>query len=110
MSDKSGFQLSGNAAAIYEEQKVPAMFAPLADATLNVVRLFDNDAVLDVACGTGILARKVRGKIGSQSRIVGIDLNEGMISTAKGLKDSVSQSCEWQTANATGLPFSDDTF
>lgn len=110
MSDNSGFQLSGNAAAIYEEQKVPAMFAPLAAATLDVVRLFDDDVVLDVACGTGILARKVRGKIGPRSRIVGIDLNEGMISTAKGLKDSSSQSCEWEIANATNLPFGDDTF
>jgi ubiquinone/menaquinone biosynthesis C-methylase UbiE len=107
---QNGFQLSGNAAAIYEEQKVPAMFAPLADATLNVVSLFDDDIVLDVACGTGVLARKVRGKTGPRSRIVGIDLNEGMISTAKGLTDPASQSCEWQIANATDLPFGDDTF
>jgi len=110
MSEKSGFQLSGNAAALYEEQKVPAMFAPLADATLDAVRLLDDDAVLDVACGTGILARKVRGKVGPRPRIVGIDLNEGMISTAKSLGDYNAQSCEWQTANATDLPFGDNTF
>ena len=107
---QSGFQLSGNAAAIYENQKVPAMFAPLADATLKVVSLFDDDIVMDVACGTGIVARKVRDKIGSAARIVGADLNEGMIETAKGLTDAQSRSCEWHTANATDLPFEDGTF
>ena len=107
---QGGFQLSSNAATIYEDQKVPAMFGPLADATLSVVPLFDDDIVLDVACGTGIVARKVRGKIGSASRIVGIDLNEGMIATAKSLTDAQSRSCEWQTVNATDLPFKDGTF
>jgi len=72
---QGGFQLGGNAAALYEEQKVPALFAPLADATLSVVPLFDDDIILDVACGTGIMARKVRDKIGSAPRIVGTDLN-----------------------------------
>lgn len=107
---QSGFQLSGNAAAIYEDQKVPAMFAPLADATLNAVTLFDDDIVLDVACGTGIVARKVRDKIDPASRIVGADLNEGMIATAKSLTDAQSRSCEWHTADAMELPFEDAVF
>jgi len=51
------YQLSGNAAELYEELKVPAMFGPLADATLNAVPLAAGDAILDVACGTGIVAR-----------------------------------------------------
>ncbi len=37
------FQLSGSAAAIYEEQKVLAIFSPLAEATLDAVPLFDDD-------------------------------------------------------------------
>ena len=110
MSDKSGFQLSGSAAALYEEQKVPGMFAPLADTTLKVIEVVDDDAVLDVACGTGILARKVREKFGDQPRIVGVDLNEGMIAVAKGLSDPVSQSCEWIVANAEDMPFDDSMF
>jgi ubiquinone/menaquinone biosynthesis C-methylase UbiE len=110
MSDKSGFQLSGNAAAIYEEQKVPAMFGPLADATLAVVPLLENDQVVDLACGTGIVARKVRDKIGRSARVVGVDLNEGMISTAAGLSDESARSCEWSVADATQLPFEDQSF
>jgi hypothetical protein len=45
---KEVFQLSGSAASIYEEQNVPAMFEPLADATLGVVPLFENDQVVDL--------------------------------------------------------------
>lgn len=104
------FQLSGGAAAIYEEQKVPAIFSPLAEATLDAVPLFDDDSVLDVACGTGIVARKVRERIGPSARIVGTDLNEGMIDAARNLTDENSRSCEWYTADVTKLPFEDGTF
>jgi ubiquinone/menaquinone biosynthesis C-methylase UbiE len=107
---KEAFQLSGNAASIYEEQKVPAIFAPLADATLAVVPLLDNDQVIDLACGTGIVARKVRQKIGKSASVVGVDLNEGMISTAAGLADESARSCEWRVADVTQLPFEDHSF
>ena len=104
------FQLSGSAAAIYEEQKVPAIFAPLAEATLDAVPLSGDDSVLDVACGTGIVARKVRERIGPSARIVGVDLNDGMIEAARNLTDANSRSCEWRTADVTKLPFEGDTF
>jgi hypothetical protein len=45
------FQLASGAAQIYEEQKVPAMFRPLAVATLDRVALRADDAILDIACG-----------------------------------------------------------
>ena len=66
------FQLASGAAQIYEEQKVPAMFGPLAVATLDRVALRADDAILDIACGTGILARKIRDRIGPSARIVSI--------------------------------------
>jgi SAM-dependent methyltransferase len=106
----SGFQLTGNAAALYESQKVPAMFGPLADATLKQVPLHSDDVVLDIACGTGIVARKVREVIGPEARIVGTDLNAGMIDIARNLVDEQSRSCEWEVADATDLPFADKSF
>lgn len=104
------YQLGGGAAAIYEEQKVPAIFAPLAEATLDVVPLFGDECILDVACGTGIVARKARARIGPSARIVGVDLNEAMIDAARNLTDANSRSCEWRTADVTKLPFEDRTF
>ena len=39
MTEQYTFQLQGNAAQIYEEQKVPSMFRPLAEATLLQVEV-----------------------------------------------------------------------
>ncbi len=107
---RESFQLAGNAAAVYEDQKVPAIFGPLAEATLDAVLLDANDVILDVACGTGIVARTARKRLGSSPRIVGVDLNEGMIATARNLPDEASQSCEWHVADATKMPFDPETF
>ena len=104
------YQLSGNAAELYEELKVPAMFGPLADATLNAVPLAAGDAILDVACGTGIVARKARERAGPAARVVGADLNEGMIAMARSLADPQSRSCEWHVAGVGEMPFEDGAF
>lgn len=104
------YQLAGNAAEIYEAQKVPAIFAPLAEATLDVIALNADDIILDVACGTGIVARTARRRLGSGPRIVGTDLNEGMIAMARSLTDDNAQSVEWHVADVTALPFADATF
>lgn len=109
MSQES-FQLSGNASEIYENQKVPVMFGPLAEATLKIVPVAQDDAILDVACGTGILARKVRERIGSSARIAGVDLNESMISAARNLTDAYARSCEWHVSSVNELPFEDGDF
>ena len=84
------YQLKANAAAIYEEQKSKAIFGPLALATIDTVSISEADTVLDVACGTGIMARSVRERLGPLVRISGADLNEGMIDTAKALCRHVS--------------------
>lgn len=107
---KEAFQLSGSAASVYEAQKVPAMFGPLADATLRVVPLFEDDQIIGLACGTGIVARKVRQKLGSGARIVGVDLNEGMIEIARSLTDQNARSCDRHVSNVTELPFEKTRF
>lgn len=104
------YQISGTAAEIYEAQKVPAVFAPLARMTFEAVDLGPDDVILDVACGTGIVARMARQRLGPGPRIVGTDLNEGMIATARGLAGDDARSCEWHVADVTALPFDDNTF
>jgi len=102
---QDAFQLTGSAAEIYEDQKVPAMFRPLAEATLNAVPLSGDDSILDVACGTGIVARKIRERVGLSARVVGADLNEGMIEAARKLKDPHAQTCEWYVCDVCDMPF-----
>lgn len=59
MTEQDRYQLQGAAARVYEAQKVPSMFRPLAKATLEQIDVPAGAKVLDVACGTGIVARLV---------------------------------------------------
>lgn len=104
------FQLNDSAAQVYEEQKVPAMFAPLARATLDAFSVTEKDSVLDVACGTGILARLVREKCGPGVRVAGVDLNQGMIDAARLITDGFEPPIRWGIADATQLPFNEGEF
>jgi ubiquinone/menaquinone biosynthesis C-methylase UbiE len=74
MPDMNQFHLSTSAAESYERQKVPAIFAPMADAMLSAISLPQRAHVLDVACGTGAVARAVAAQLVEPSKIVGADL------------------------------------
>ena len=53
------------------------MFEPLALATADAVEVGPGEAALDVACGTGVLTRVLAERVGSDGRVVGLDLSEG---------------------------------
>ena len=76
MPEQETFQLQGNAAQIYEEQKVPAMFRPLAEATLRQVDVHDGASVIDIACGMGIVGRLLPQNIGRSGSVTGVDLHK----------------------------------
>jgi ubiquinone/menaquinone biosynthesis C-methylase UbiE len=95
---------------IYEEQKVPAVFQPLAVATLARLSLSADDTVLDVACGTGIVARTLALQNPGIANIVGADLNKGMIEHARTLTASEAGRFEWHVADAANMPFADSCF
>jgi ubiquinone/menaquinone biosynthesis C-methylase UbiE len=62
--------------------------------------------VLDVACGTGILAREVAARVGADGSVVGLDANPGMLSVAGQHAPGV----EWRQGVAESLPFPADSF
>jgi len=107
---QDGFQLAGNAPQIYEEQKVPTLFRPLAELTLQHVELNEGDRVIDVACGTGIVARLVAEKIGKSGVVAGVDLNAGMIEAARLYSPATSVDIGWHQCDVTDLPFADNSF
>jgi ubiquinone/menaquinone biosynthesis C-methylase UbiE len=107
---KDGFQLTGAAAQAYEDQKVPAMFGPLAQATLAHHEVNPDDVVLDVACGTGIVARTIRNLFGEQPRVIGIDLNQGMIDTARDVCVRDGMTIDFRMGDVTSMPFEDNEF
>lgn len=95
---KETFQLSDSAVTAYEDQKVKAVFGPLARATLAKIQVTEKDAVLDLACGTGIVARTILEQVTPAQPIVGVDLNEGMVRKAREITQSDSSNFRWHVA------------
>jgi SAM-dependent methyltransferase len=95
-----------DAANAYEALFVPALFGQWAPKVADAVQIQPGQRVLDVACGTGILAREVTRRMGSSGRVAGIDPSPGMIAVAKQLAPAV----EWREGVAESLPFPDQSF
>jgi SAM-dependent methyltransferase len=102
----AALQRSVTAAEVYESRFVPSVFAGWAQALVDAAHIGPGNTVLDVGCGTGIVARTVADSIAGHGRIVGVDINEGMLSVARRLRPDV----EWQQGDATGLVYSDGSF
>jgi SAM-dependent methyltransferase len=85
---------------MYERVLVDPLFRPWVASLLDRVDLAANDRVLDIACGTGIVARCVRQRLGSSGTVVGVDVNGGMLAVARRLGPDV----EWREGDATNLP------
>ncbi|WP_255169267.1 class I SAM-dependent methyltransferase [Natrononativus amylolyticus] len=114
MSDQarqlSGWQLEENAAEAYERYFVPAIFAPWAERLVEAAGPREGDRVLDVACGTGVVARSTVSRVGEGGSVVGLDVNEGMLAVAEKTAADVRPPIEWRRGDATDLPFSEGSF
>ena len=85
---------------------VPSLFRPWATDLIGRVPLAKEDRILDVACGTGIVARLVREQLGAGSQITGVDLNPEMIAVARSIQPDIP----WHLGNAIELPFKNGSF
>jgi SAM-dependent methyltransferase len=100
------FQIPLEAAELYEAKFVPALFAEWAPRLTEIAAVRSGAAVLDVACGTGIVARTAAGIVGSDGRVVGVDLNEAMLTVAARVRPDL----EWHQGDVARLPFGDGDF
>jgi SAM-dependent methyltransferase len=85
MSHEERWQLGGNAPAIYERHLMPAIFGPWAPLLIEQAARRCGQQVLDVACGTGVVARLAAPYLGTTGKVVGLDLNPGMLAVARSL-------------------------
>jgi SAM-dependent methyltransferase len=109
-------QLEGNKVAgtvfnpgppTYEAELVPRIFRPWAERLVDAAGLLAGERVLDVACGTGIVARAAAGRVGPGGTVVGVDVNPAMLELARELG---GPSIEFVEGNAQALRFEDSSF
>lgn len=94
------------AAKAYEALFVPAIFGQWTSKVASAAQVANGQKVLDVACGTGILAREVATRVGATGSVTGIDPIPGMLAVAKQLAPDI----KWREGIAESLPFADQTF
>ncbi|MGI8983266.1 MAG: methyltransferase domain-containing protein [Acidimicrobiales bacterium] len=106
MSASETFQVPLETAEMYESKFVPALFAEWAPHVVDMGDVSLGQSVLDVACGTGIVARAAALRVGPEGRVVGSDLNEAMLTVA----GRVCPGVELRQADVTALPFENAAF
>jgi ubiquinone/menaquinone biosynthesis C-methylase UbiE len=97
-------------AEVYEEYFVPAIFDPLTRLLLDAAPPQPDEGVLDIACGTGVVARRAATLVGPAGAIVGMDLNPGMIEVARRLSAADGVRVEFRQGDAQELDLPDGGF
>ena len=93
----------------YERFFVSAIGAPLAMDLVSEAGLRPGERVLDVACGTGIVARLAADRVGPTGTVAGLDINPGMLEVARS-SSPAGESIEWYEASADSMPLPDESF
>ena len=94
------------AAARYEQDLVPALFEPWAGVLVDLAGVRPGDRVLDLACGTGVVARAAAGRVMPDGHVCGLDVNENMLAIAR----RASADIEWRQTDASRTDLPDASF
>ncbi len=98
-----------NPPANYERFFVPAIAAPLATDLIRLAALRPGERVLDVACGTGVVARLASQQVRYTGTVAGLDVNPGMLAVARSATPP-GMRIEWHEATAEAMPLPDASF
>ena len=89
----------------YESLFVPALFAQWTKHLIEAAGIRKGSHVLDIACGTGVLARHALSTTGPSGRVVGADPAPGMLAAAKEIEPGI----DWVLCGAESLELDDET-
>ena len=84
MPSEERWQMTGSSHETYEHYMVSALFAPWATVLLEQAQPQSRERVLDVVCGTRVVARLALSYVGSAGKVTGVDLNVIGVSAVAG--------------------------
>jgi ubiquinone/menaquinone biosynthesis C-methylase UbiE len=110
MDDQERWQVDDDAAAAYQRFLVPAVTGPWAELLVERVALRAGERVLDVACGTGAVARLAAQRVGTAGHVTALDINSRMLEVGQSLPPVAGAAIGWREASALAMPLPDATF
>jgi SAM-dependent methyltransferase len=93
-------------AEVYDAFFVPALFRQWGPKLAEIAGVKPGERVLDVACGTGVLACAAAERAGPAGAVTGVDRNDEMLAVARGKSTRI----DWRSGRAESLPFADASF
>jgi SAM-dependent methyltransferase len=110
MATLSYRDFTGTGAQNYERYFVPAIARPVSAGLLATADLDPGERVLDVACGTGLIARLAAEQVGPGGTVAGIDIAPDMIDVARAIPPPAGAAIEWHVGDAASLPFGEGLY
>ena len=100
----------GSAPESYERYFVPAIGGPLAHDLIAEAAIRPGERVLDVACGTGVVARLAAERVGVAGSVAALDINAAMLDVARTVNASTVPPIRWYESPAESMPLPDGAF
>ena len=94
----------------YDRYLGPIFFHDFADDLAARLPVAPGMRVLETACGTGIVTRRLIDRVRGHGSLVATDLNEAMLAHGRTTLAAPAGLLEWRQADATTLPFPDGSF
>jgi ubiquinone/menaquinone biosynthesis C-methylase UbiE len=100
------------AVAVLEGRGRAVGYLRMVRTLIEEAELRPGDAVLEVGCGSGVLARWLTRHTAARNRITGLDISPYLLGEAKALarQENLEDAIEFRDGNAEALPFSDNSF
>lgn len=103
--------LTPHPAELYQQFFGPAIFEPCARLLVPRAAPRPGERALDLACGTGIVTRRLAAAVGPGGSVVGVDLRPGMLAVARALPvPDGAATIDWRQGDAIALDLPDATF
>jgi SAM-dependent methyltransferase len=110
MGEQEQWQVDGGGSVAYQRYLVPLVTSRWAVVLADRAALHPGERILDVACGTGAVARIAAQRVGPGGHVTALDINPQMLAVGRSLPPVAGAPVEWREGSALDLPLPDSAF